>query len=139
MSEWWKNVRLDGLEDELDLVHMTRGEVLEMHNRAKLIRERMLREEVLKRMIAQALNMPEGVRRGRLVWDVLPGLVPFEGHGLDTFDVKDAMRENLLSDENRQEFKSAAWWWRLRTVYDLTDPTAWVAEQKARKTVPTCR
>lgn len=88
MPEWWESLRFDDLEDEIDLVRMTREEVLkrygvlEMHYRAKLIRERVLTPEVLKDMITRLLAMPDGVRGGRLVWDKLVALVRLKGMGL---------------------------------------------------------
>lgn len=138
MPEWWEGLRFDDLEDELDLVRMTREEVLKrygvlaMHYRAKLIRERVLKPEVLKDMIVRLLSMPDGVRGGRLVWDKLVALAPFEGHGLDRFDVQNAALENLRDEAWRYEFMSSAWWWRLRCVHGIEDPTAWIAAQKAR-------
>lgn len=136
MSE---EVKIDGLEDELDLVRMTRYEVLErygileMHYRAKLIRERVLPPEVLKQLIAQVLAMPEGVKNGRLVWEALLPLVPLEGHQLDRYDVRNAALETLRPEAQRFTLESSAWWWRLRTVHDIADPVAWVVEQKARR------
>lgn len=138
MPEWWEGLRFDDLEDELDLVRMTREEVLRrygvlaMHYRAKLIRERVLTPEVLKDMIAWLLATPDGVRGGRLVWDKLVALVPFEGHGFDRFDVQNTALENMRDEAWRYEFVSSAWWWRLRCVHGIEDPTAWIAAQKAR-------
>ncbi len=106
--------------DDLDLVRMTRYEVLDrygvlpMHYRAQVIREQVLTPEVLKDMIAKVLAMPEGVKKGRLVWEALLPLVPLQPHGLDRFDVQNAAMETLRREEQRFEFESSAWWWRLR-------------------------
>ncbi len=124
--------------DDLDLVRMTRYEVLDrygvlpMHYRAQVIREQVLTPEVLKDMIAKVLAMPEGVKKGRLVWEALLPLVPLQPHGLDRFDVQNAAMETLRREEQRFEFESSAWWWRLRCVHGIEDPTAWIAAQKAR-------
>ncbi|MDT8899476.1 hypothetical protein QYE77_14520 [Thermanaerothrix sp. 4228-RoL] len=125
--------------DDLDLVRMTRYEVLDrygvlpMHYRAQVIREQVLTPEVLKDMIAKVLAMPEGVKRGRLVWEALLPLVPLQPHGLDRFDVQNAAMETLRREEQRFEFESSAWWWRLRVVHGIEDPTAWVVEQRTNR------
>ena len=100
-----------------------------MHYRAQVIREQVLTAEVLKRMIAPLLEMPEGTANGRIRWAALLPLVPVQPHGLDEWDVRWAAEENLRTEENRFEVPSSVWWWRLRTIYDIPDPVAWVVEQ----------
>jgi len=121
--------------EDLELVRMTRYEVLDrygvsaMHYRAQVIWEQVLTAEALKGMIAKALEAPEGVRKGRLVWEALLPLVPLQPHGLDRWDVQRAAAEVLRTEEQRYEPPSGVWWWRLRVVHGISDPTAWVVEQ----------
>ncbi|GAP12230.1 hypothetical protein BECAL_03434 [Bellilinea caldifistulae] len=125
--------------DGEELVRMSRYDTLRrydalaMHYRAKVIREQVLPPEVCKGMIARLLTMPGGVRGGRLVWDALLPLVPPGGYDFDRFDVQNAVMENLRTAEQRYEFDSSAWWWRLRVLYDIPDPAVWVVEQAERK------
>jgi hypothetical protein len=125
--------------EDLDLVRMTRYEVLDrygvsaMHYRAQVIREQVLTAEVLKGMIAKALEMPEGVKKGRLVWEALLPLVPLQPHGLDRWDVQWAAEEVLRTEEQRYEPPSGVWWWRLRVVHGIADPVAWVVEQAEKR------
>ena len=124
--------------EDLDLVRMTRYEVLDrygvsaMHYRAQVIREQVLTAEALKGMIAEALEMPEGVKKGRLVWEALLPLVPLQPHGLDRWDVQWAAAEVLRTEEQRYEPSGGVWWWRLRVVHGIADPVMWVVEQAER-------
>jgi len=124
--------------ENLDLVRMTRYEVLDrygvsaMHYRAQVIREQVLTAEALKGMIAEALEAPEVVKKGRLVWEALLPLVPLQPHGLDRWDVQWAAEEVLRTEEQRYEPPSGVWWWRLRVVHGIADPVMWVVEQAER-------
>jgi hypothetical protein len=123
--------------DDLALVRMTRGEVLDrygvsaMHWREKVICEQVLTAEVLKGMFRRLLEMPEGVRNGLLVWELLLPLVPLQPHGLDVWDVRWAARDVFFPGDGAAP--SAGWWWRLRVVHDIPDPVAWIAEMAERR------
>jgi len=124
--------------DDLALVRMTRYEVLDrygtlaMHWRQKVIAGQVLTAEVLKGMFRRLLEMPEGVVRGRVVWELLLPLVPLRPHGLEALDVRIAARDVLCSPGDISE-PSGAWWWRLRVVYDIPDPAAWVVEMAEKR------
>lgn len=121
--------------DDLELVRLTRYETIDrygispMHYRAQVIREQVLTAETLKALIRRVLEMPDGTAKGRIRWTALLPLVPVQPHGLDEWDVRWAAEENLRTEENRFEAPNGVWWWRLRTVYDIPDPAAWVVEQ----------
>ena len=85
------------------------------------------------KIIRRVLEMPEGTANGHIRWAALLPLVPVQPHGLDEWDVRWAAEENLRTEENRFEPPSGVWWWRLRTVYDIPDPVAWVVEQDKRR------
>jgi hypothetical protein len=123
--------------DDPALVRMTRGEVLDrygvsaMHWRQKVIAGQVLTAEVLTGMFRRLLEMPGGVRKGRLAWELLLPLVPLQPHGLDVWDVRWAAREVFCPGETAEP--SAGWWWRLRVVYDIPDPVAWIAQMAERR------
>jgi len=124
--------------DDLDLVRMTRDEVLERYGtlaiywRRRVITEQVLTAEVLKDMFRRLLEMPEGVVRGRVVWEMLLPLVPRQPHGLDAMDVRIAAL-NVLCPPGEISEPPGAWWWRLRVLYDIPDPVAWVVEMAEKR------
>lgn len=124
--------------DDLELVRLTRYETIDrygvqaMHYRAQVICDRVLTADVLKHIIAQMLDDQETLKKGRLMWQKSLQLVPLQPHGLDEWDVRWAAEENLRAEENRFEASSGVWWWRLRVLYDIPDPAAWVVEQAER-------
>lgn len=141
MSRRYKLEKPDEVKqvDDLDLVRMTRCEVLDkygvsaMHYRERVICEQALPAEVLAKVLRRALELPECVRKGRLVWEKILPLLPFQPHGLDRWDLRWAAEENLRTEEQVYEVSGGVWWWWLRVAHGIADPTAWVVEQAEKR------
>lgn len=123
--------------DELDLICMTRTEVLRargsdgLEERMRVLREKVLPPEVLKGLILMAIEHG-WVHGGRIRWGSLLPHLPVQPHGLEAWEVRHTALE-MRPWELQDEFQSAAWWWRAHLVGGIADPTAWVLEQAEKR------
>lgn len=113
-----------------ELFRLTRYETIDrygieaMHRRQRVVQER-LTAEVLRSAVRRALESG-GVNRGWLNWNKVLEYLPFEGHGLDVWDVRWAAEANLGVPSGAI---SSAWWWRLWAEHEIADPVGWVLAQ----------
>ncbi len=124
-------------ERELELIRMTRSEVLRtrysagLEERMRVLREKVLPPEVLKGLILMAIENG-WLHNGRIRWKFLLPHIPVQPHGIEPWEVGYVALE-MRPWELRDEFQDAAWWWRAYLVGGISDPTAWVLEQAAKR------
>ncbi|GIV64809.1 hypothetical protein [Bellilinea sp.] len=121
-------------QDELELIRMTRTQVLHartdssgLQERKRILAEKVLPPETLKRLILMAIGSG-WVHNGRIRWGMLLPHLPVQPHGVEAWEVR-YVALDLRPWELQHEFESAAWWWRMYLLQGIADPTAWVVEQ----------
>lgn len=113
-----------------ELFRLTRYETINrcgieaMQRRQRVVQDR-LTAEVLRSAVRRALESG-GVNRGWLNWNKVLEYLPFEGHGLDVWDVRWAAEANSGVPSGAI---SSVWWWRLWAEHGIADPVGWVLAQ----------
>ena len=125
-------------QDELELIRMTRTQVLHsrpdssgLEERMRVLAEKVLPPETLKRLILTAVRSG-WVHNGRIRWGMLLPHLPVQPHSVEAWEVRYAALD-LRPWELQREFESAAWWWRMYLESGIADPTAWVVEQAEQR------
>ncbi len=120
--------------EDSELIRLTRSEAIErygvaaVHLRAQAI-QRILTLDVLRTIIARALQEGNAIERGRVRWERVLPFVPGEYGltGLDKWDLRWAAES--AAKNIPYAAKSSAWWWRLWAIHGIEDPIAWIVEQ----------
>lgn len=125
-------------QDELELIRMTRTQVLHartdssgLQDRMRILAEKVLPPETLKRLILMAIGNG-WVHNGRIRWGMLLPHLPVQPHGVEAWEVR-YVALDLRPWELQHEFESAAWWWRAYLLQGIADPTAWAVEQAEKR------
>ncbi|MEM3484248.1 MAG: hypothetical protein QXQ66_10190 [Candidatus Hadarchaeum sp.] len=64
-----------------------------------------------------------------IIWEQIAKHIPLENHAVKGFEIRDLAFEYFLPSALDQNAANWVWWWRLRLLRNIPDPTHWLARK----------
>lgn len=122
--------------ENLDILRKTRRQLFEAYGlelglakREAALRE-LLTPNQVKDLIVKGITVWKCIGPNEnIVWERIAKHIPLENHAISGFEIRDLAFEYFLPNVSDQNAANWVWWWRLRLLRNIPDPTHWLARK----------